>query len=131
MAKMIEIGPTSDDATNGATPLRPNQPQSPPSVAQVPPMPPAQGKEPAEPPTRVNLNGKSIAVLHGHESGFRDAVRGGAYDYLMHGHTHERRDERINGMRIVNPGALHRARIKTVATLDTETDTLTFHKVDA
>ena len=53
------------------------------------------------------------------------------HDYLLHGHTHVRRDERVGKVRIINPGALHRAREKTVAVLDTDTDRLTFVRVVA
>ncbi len=48
------------------------------------------------------------------------------HDYLLQGHTHVRHDERIGKTRVINPGALHRAREKTVALLDTATDRLVF-----
>ena len=53
-----------------------------------------------------------------------------AADYILHGHTHCKRDERIGRCRVINPGALHRANPKSVATLDTASDTLTFHDID-
>jgi len=63
------------------------------------------------------VDGKRIAFTHGHEPApMRQAVAGGA-DYLVHGHTHERRDERRGQCRVLNPGALHRAPVFTVATL--------------
>jgi hypothetical protein len=37
----------------------------------------------------------------------------------------------VGKMRLINPGALHRAAEKTVATLDTERDLLKFHVVKA
>ena len=80
-------------------------------------------------PVQLSLDGKSIAVFHGHERGFEAACVSWEGDYLLHGHTHERRDERIGRTRIVNPGALHRARPKTVATLDTTPDELVFHEI--
>ncbi len=86
---------------------------------------------PGDPPTRLTLEGKRFAVFHGHEPGFGRAANGVDVDYLLHGHTHVARDERIAGVRIINPGALHRAHPKSVATLDTQTDTLTFHEIDA
>jgi hypothetical protein len=65
----------------------------------------------------LELDGRRVAFTHGHEpAAMRAAIVGGA-DYLVHGHTHERRDEREAGTRILNPGALHRARPFTVATL--------------
>ena len=80
-------------------------------------------------PTRVNLDGKSFAVFHGHEGGFHNAVDTLQVDYLLHGHTHITRDESRGITRIINPGALQRAKVKTVATLDTGTDQLTFHEI--
>jgi hypothetical protein len=37
-----------------------------------------------------------------------------------------RADERVGTVRVINPGALHRAREKTVATLDTGTGEVRF-----
>jgi predicted phosphodiesterase len=34
----------------------------------------------------------------------RSAQQGQRYDYLLHGHTHVRRDERAGRTRIINPG---------------------------
>lgn len=84
---------------------------------------------PLEPPLRLDLDGKRIAVFHGHEPGFSLECRQSNMDYILHGHTHERRDEIVRGHRIINPGALHRTREKTVATLDLAADVLTFHAV--
>jgi len=84
---------------------------------------------PVEIPTIVNLGGKRIAVFHGHERGFENAPVFLDADYILHGHTHVARDERFDAKRIINPGALHRARRTTVATLDTDTDVLTFHEI--
>ena len=84
---------------------------------------------PTEIPTRIELDAKRIAVFHGHERGFQRAVDSLAVDYLMHGHTHTARDERRDGKRIINPGALHRARRDTVAVLDTRSDELTFYQI--
>ncbi len=84
---------------------------------------------PSAEPTRVDLDGKRFAVFHGHEFGFDDAIGTLDVDYILHGHTHCQRDDRCGAQRIINPGALHRARRKTVATLDTATDQLTFHEI--
>jgi uncharacterized protein len=78
----------------------------------------------------LELGGKSFHVLHGDDlRALRRAVDGQAFDYVLHGHTHVPRDERVGRTRVINPGALHRAREKTVAVLDTETDALTFLKI--
>ncbi|MFQ5414801.1 MAG: metallophosphoesterase family protein, partial [Phycisphaerae bacterium] len=83
---------------------------------------------PATPPTIVSWDGRRVAVFHGHERAFSDAASLDV-DYVLHGHTHVARDDRTDGKRFINPGALHRARVKTVATLDTTTDVLTFHEI--
>lgn len=75
------------------------------------------------------LRGGELVFCHGHESApMRDAVRRGAR-YLCHGHTHEASDTRQGATRIINPGALHRARQYNVAVLCTESDTVTFYSV--
>jgi predicted phosphodiesterase len=47
-------------------------------------------------------------------------------DYLLLGHSHVKSDHRQGRIRVINPGALHRASPKTVATLDTSSDELKF-----
>ncbi|MFM8818911.1 MAG: metallophosphoesterase family protein [Phycisphaerales bacterium] len=77
----------------------------------------------------LEIDGRRVAFTHGHEPvPMRDAVATGAA-YLVHGHTHERRDERRGGTRIVNPGALHRAPTFTVAVLVPAEDRLEFLEV--
>jgi len=85
---------------------------------------------PAKVPVIVELGGKRFAVFHGHERSFRNAPYTMEVDYILHGHTHQPRDQRQNGTRIINPGALCRANPRTVATLETETDELTFHEIE-
>jgi uncharacterized protein len=86
---------------------------------------------PATPPLRLALDGKVALVFHGHERGFAAAVRAPDVDYILHGHTHRARDERIGRVRVINPGALQRANPRTVATLDTATDAVQFYAYDA
>lgn len=79
----------------------------------------------------LTIDDKRIAFTHGHEpQPMRAAITGGA-DYLIHGHTHELRDERTAGTRIINPGALHRAPRFTVATLVPATGELEIIEVPA
>jgi predicted phosphodiesterase len=84
---------------------------------------------PADPPLALHVDGKDILVFHGHERGFRQAVKQKRADYIVHGHTHQQRNERIGRTRVINPGALSRANPKTVATLDTATDEVNFHMI--
>ncbi len=55
----------------------------------------------------LTLEGHRIALLHGDDQiRLRTLIRDGAYDYVIHGHTHTPRDERIGDTRVINPGAL-------------------------
>jgi putative phosphoesterase len=75
----------------------------------------------------LTLDGKRIAVLHGDDLRLKKQLLDGQrFDYLMQGHTHIPLDERVGKTRVINPGALYRAREKTVALLDTAADVLTF-----
>lgn len=75
----------------------------------------------------LRLGGKRVGLLHGHDSRLFSRLAGsGEYDYLIHGHTHVREDARLGKTRIINPGALHRARVKSVALLDVAKDELRF-----
>jgi putative phosphoesterase len=70
----------------------------------------------------VELAGKRIAVLHGHE-GMKDLLAERP-DYLIHGHSHIAADGWIGKTRRICPGALNRAESLTVALLDTATEEL-------
>ncbi|MEK6798915.1 MAG: metallophosphoesterase family protein [Planctomycetota bacterium] len=84
---------------------------------------------PGASPARLTLCGRTFAVFHGHEGGFEAAPHVLGVDYVLHGHTHAARDERIGSTRIINPGALHRATRKTVATLHLPTDELRLYEI--
>ncbi|UCG17564.1 MAG: YfcE family phosphodiesterase [Phycisphaerales bacterium] len=79
----------------------------------------------------IDVDGKHILVFHGHEPTFRRAIHEQAADYVLHGHTHQPCNRRVGAVRVVNPGALHRAKPRTVATLDTATDDVTFYDIDS
>lgn len=74
----------------------------------------------------IDLAGKRIAVTHGHQSAEEQRLLAGQPDYLLTGHTHERHDRRLGPTRLINPGALHRVPVFTVALLDLSTDELRF-----
>jgi putative phosphoesterase len=75
----------------------------------------------------LELAGKRFCVLHGDDSALMErSLSSQQYDYLLHGHTHIRRDQRVGKTRVINPGALFRAREKTVAILDLASDQLRF-----
>jgi putative phosphoesterase len=55
----------------------------------------------------LERGGLRIAILHGNRADrLAQAVESGKYDFVFHGHTHRRRDERIGRTRVVNPGVL-------------------------
>ena len=69
----------------------------------------------------LTLGGKSFAVLHGDDAMLKRKILDQAkYDYLLQGHTHVFRSERIGRTHLINPGARYRASPKTAAWLDTE-----------
>lgn len=79
---------------------------------------------------RIDVNGRAIAFTHGHDQKLLSQPLFEGTSYLLHGHTHRVRDERVGLTRVINPGALHRAAVYTVALLEPDTDTLTTIEVD-
>lgn len=72
----------------------------------------------------ITLHGKRVAVTHGH---LRTEVRkllAERPNYLLSGHSHIASDSTAESVRRINPGALHRARVYTVALLELESDEL-------
>jgi putative phosphoesterase len=73
----------------------------------------------------LELDGKSIAVIHGDDWRTMERLQlDGEHDYIFSGHTHEAADARFNNTRMINPGAVYRANPPTVAILDLQTDRL-------
>jgi uncharacterized protein len=74
----------------------------------------------------LKIGGKKIAVTHGDNpsliSHATDEANG--FDYLFIGHSHVPANQRIGRVRMINPGALHRAATKTVAVIDLKTDSV-------
>jgi putative phosphoesterase len=84
-----------------------------------------------EPFGRLDLPGAKIAWLHGDERRLMQEVEHeGSFDYLFYGHTHVADERRTGPTRVINPGALHRARVKTFLMLDTESGETTTMVVD-
>jgi putative phosphoesterase len=53
------------------------------------------------------LDGRMVAATHSHLEGkVMELVQEKRFDWIFHGHTHEKRDETVRETRIVNPGAL-------------------------
>ncbi len=82
---------------------------------------------------RGEIGGVKIAATHGHlPAMLDDLVNCGEFTYVFHGHTHRRRDERVNITRVINPGALGGRRVETrsFAILDLDGDRLQSEIVD-
>lgn len=63
----------------------------------------------------VEVDGTRIGITHGHLIEELERLFLSGVDVILHGHTHERSDAMVDGVRVINPGALHRARPLTVA----------------
>jgi putative phosphoesterase len=74
----------------------------------------------------VEVGGKRVAITHGDLKTVYDKLLEEAPDYLLQGHTHRRRDERVGGTRVINPGALGGVQYesRSLCVLDLDTDDL-------
>jgi uncharacterized protein len=73
----------------------------------------------------LELEGKRFAVTHGDDARLvRKVLDEQQHDYLLVGHSHVAADKRMGRVRVINPGALHRAASKSVALLDPSSDSL-------
>lgn len=71
---------------------------------------------------QLEVAGKSIAFVHGDNSRlFFELESSDAFDFLFYGHTHIADERRAGRTRVINPGALHRARVKTFLIVDVAT----------
>jgi putative phosphoesterase len=71
--------------------------------------------------------GKLFFVNHGTRSNIiEQAASEQIYDYILHGHTHEKRNEQRGRSRIINPGALFSAQEYSVAFLEPESGALEY-----
>ena len=78
----------------------------------------------------LEFDGKKIAVIHGDDFRLKQRlIDEQQHDYVLQGHTHIKDQRRVGKTRLINPGALHRAATKTVATLNVAEDALWFHSV--
>jgi putative phosphoesterase len=72
----------------------------------------------------VKAGGLKIALLHGEEAGLLESlINTGAYDVVLHGHTHQAGTSRHGKTLVVNPGEVcgYLSEHATFALLDTET----------
>lgn len=75
----------------------------------------------------LELGGQRVFMTHGHHHHLLEqAIAAGRHNYVIHGHTHVRRDERVGPTRVINPGAVQRSPQPGVAVLDLAEGRLTF-----
>ncbi len=72
----------------------------------------------------VTLDGKRIALVHGHLTSDLRPLLDAEPDYLLTGHSHQTHDFHVGVTRRINPGALFRASEYSVALLNLSTDDL-------
>lgn len=78
----------------------------------------------------VELAGRRIGIVHGHMTSDLRQVLGERPDFLLSGHLHFPMDEMIGTVRRINPGALFRADVFTVALLEPATGELRMIQVN-
>jgi putative phosphoesterase len=84
-----------------------------------------------EPFGQVEVDGARIAFQHGDDKKLMQQVENsGRFDYLFYGHTHQAREHRTGPTRVINPGALHRARPKSFIIFDPATGLIESITVD-
>ncbi len=75
-----------------------------------------------EPFGSLEMAGKRIAFIHSDDRrAFDDLEHGGDFDFLFYGHSHIAEEHQTGPTRVINPGALHRARVKTLVILEPRT----------
>lgn len=79
----------------------------------------------------LEADGKQIVGVHGHHADILEKlISSRHYDYVIHGHTHKIRNDKVGGVRVINPGAhFYSTKIKTVAILNTDSGEVKFIEV--
>lgn len=80
----------------------------------------------SDPAGQIDVGNGQLAFCHGHETPPMRRAMEMQVRYLCHGHTHQAHDHQRGRTRVINPGALFRARTYTVAVLDTNEDCVEF-----
>jgi putative phosphoesterase len=71
----------------------------------------------------LELEGHKICIYHGTDPAKLDSfIKSGGYQYVLTGHTHVLRDERIGSARVLNPGGHYYGAEGTVMILDLSKD---------
>ncbi|MGB9748585.1 MAG: metallophosphoesterase [Candidatus Woesearchaeota archaeon] len=78
----------------------------------------------------VNVENKSFAVFHGHYPFILDSlIKSQDFDYIITGHTHKKRNEKVGKTRIINPGCMYSTHENSFAILNLEKDAVEFIKL--
>ncbi|MSR43770.1 MAG: metallophosphoesterase [Phycisphaerales bacterium] len=79
----------------------------------------------------LTVDGCEIRFMHGDDSMELRWARESGAAWLFHGHTHLAADETQSNPRVVNPGALSRAKVYTVALVTPHAGSVEFLPIDA
>jgi putative phosphoesterase len=84
-----------------------------------------------EPFGSLELAGNRLAFIHSDDKRqFHQIETSGKFDYLFYGHSHVAEEHSTGATRVINPGALHRARPKTFVILDLDSGSVESVHVD-
>lgn len=76
------------------------------------------------------IKGRKLVGVHGDNALILNKlINSGKYAYVLHGHTHIKRDEVIGNTRVINPGAHYWGAEDTIALLDVGANKLEFIKL--
>ena len=71
---------------------------------------------------QIELHGRNVALLHGHDQRrMQQVTRDAELDLVCSGHTHVAMVDRAGGTLLVNPGAIYRANPHTIAVVELAT----------
>jgi len=75
----------------------------------------------------LSIENLKIAVCHGKDKEkLGSFIESGKYNFVLHGHTHQKRDDKMEKTRVINPGAHYYQCENTVAILDVNNDKVEF-----
>ena len=81
----------------------------------------------------MKIKNKSIGLCHGKDRRKLDSmINCRKFDYVLHGHTHQRRDDHVGNTRVINPGGHYNSPSQpehTIAFLDAEKDEVEFVEI--